>query len=183
MDNFVKNKKLLTVFCCLCVGFLFTSITHAKEAKSILSVKSKFITNYIPYIYWPNNVSKSPEFVTICVMEGDIIFSYLKDLAKKPNKKYKLTIKQKDRLASFSDCHILYVSKDYKDLKNSVIKVISDKPVLTLSDVEGFAKSGGISEFLLKSDGDVALKVNMNALNKSGLDINTDFLSIMEVVE
>jgi len=60
------------------------------------------------------------------------------------------------------DCNILFVSSSEKEHIESVIDAMKGLPILTIGDAPGFAKRGGIINFMLE-DNKVRFEVNVEA--------------------
>jgi hypothetical protein len=51
-----------------------------------------------------------------------------------------------------------------------------------MSDIAGFVQKGGITSFSLEKNNEVKLYLNAKSLEKSSIDIDSDFLGIMTIV-
>jgi len=168
------------VFCLFTMG---SNATYAREEKVAEEIQAQFIMNYVPYTKWPRSVRKSGDPVTVCVMDGDLTAVYLRKSNENRNKQYSMRVKEKDKKSDFSECHILYLSSSYESTKEYVIGATKGKPILTISDIKGFAKSGGITGFQVTPGKDVTLEVNMESLRASAVEIDSDLLSIMKIIK
>lgn len=160
-----------------------STTTYAREEKAEEDIKAQFITNYIPYTKWPSSVRRSRDSVTVCVMDGDLTAVYLRKFNDNPNKQFSIKVKEKDKTSDFTGCHILYISNVYANDKEYVIKTTKGKPILTISDINGFAKRGGVTGFQFAHGHDVTLELNIRALDASGIEIDPDLLSIMKIIK
>jgi len=60
--------------------------------------------------------------------------------------------------------------------------VLSRWPVLTVSDIRGFADHAGMIEFLMEHDR-VRFEVNLNATQKAGLALSSELLKVATFVK
>jgi hypothetical protein len=167
----------------LSIAVLSSSVIYAKQEKTEDELKATFVSNYIPYIKWPANVYTPDQPITICVMTGDITADYLRRMNDNPGKHFTLKVKEKDKKSSFSDCHILFINKDYENDKDYFIKVTQGKPILTVSDIPGFAQGGGITGFQMPKGKDAILELNLRSAKAANINIDADLLAIMNVIQ
>lgn len=174
----MKRKITLTLFCCL---FAFKSYSSlSQEVLVVEEVKAKFITNYVPYIRWPGTTNS----LNICLIENDPVRPYLEERVNKQElKKYNMTVLEKSKLSSFSECHVIYINSDHFADFRYIVSLVDKNASFTISDHNNFALNGGIAEFNLGIDGSVKLKVNISNLKKTGLELDSDLLSIMDIVK
>jgi hypothetical protein len=65
-----------------------------------------------------------------------------------------------------------------------LLRRIQGRRLVTVSDIEGFAQSGGIVEFSLRSDGSgVLILINRKAAQKQGIEFNAQLLRLARIVE
>ena len=74
-------------------------------------------------------------------------------------------------------CHLLFVSKSEQDKLDDILAANAGKPVVTVSDIEGFAKAGGIFEFK-KKDGRLSFLINNSKARESGIHISASLLNL-----
>ncbi|MBL0319317.1 MAG: YfiR family protein [Alphaproteobacteria bacterium] len=148
------------------------------------ATKASLIIKYLNYVVWPTSVLPSKkEPLTICLFRGDPLEEYIPKAASKEHSPYTLTVKKVGYKDSFYGCHILFVSEGNNDHIDEVIASTKGKPILTMSDIRGFAKNGGIAGFFIRSNGhkETVLEINISSLQSSGIHIDTDFISIMDI--
>ena len=151
-------------------------VAYSKDTKTEEQIKAKLITNYIPYVKWPFSVHKPGTLITVCVIEGDLTAAYLQD-----NNNHNIKVREKDIRGDFSECHILYINKNYTDDQYFIIKATHGHPILTVSDIRGFAEHGGVTGFQMEPGKEVMLDINMHAAQAAKLDVDTDLIAIMKV--
>ncbi len=80
------------------------------------------------------------------------------------------------------DCNILFVSSSEKEHIESVIDAMKGLPILTIGDAPGFAKRGGIINFMLE-DNKVRFEVNVEAAKHADLTISSRLLTLARIVQ
>ncbi len=73
-------------------------------------------------------------------------------------------------------CHALYIAQGTTRVE-SVLAEVRDRPVLTISDLDGFTKLGGITQ-LYFDQGRLRLFIDIAAANRAGLKISARLLQL-----
>ncbi len=68
-----------------------------------------------------------------------------------------------------------------EDELEKILQDIKNRPILTISDIKGFAEAGGMIE-LLEHDGSIHFIVNIAAIRSSGLAMNYQILQLADKV-
>jgi hypothetical protein len=65
-----------------------------------------------------------------------------------------------------------------------LLKQIGAAPILTVSDIEGFSRKGGMVEFALQDDRKaVQILINRRAASQKRIDFNAQLLRLARIVE
>jgi hypothetical protein len=147
-------------------------------------VKAAFIFNFTRFVEWPSEAfadSSSP-FV-IGVLGRDPFGSALDEIIKGKNVDgRRLTIKRSDRIHDLTSCHILFISSSVSDSLPRIIDKLKGDAVLTVGDMDRFAKRGGIIGFVMR-DSKVSLEINIDVAKRDKLKISSKLLKLAKIVE
>ena len=77
-------------------------------------------------------------------------------------------------------CHILFISDKENDNVKDILGSL-DKNVLTVSDMDGFARKGGMIRFVT-SNNKIKLQVNLRAVKTADLNISSKLLRLAEII-
>jgi hypothetical protein len=145
-------------------------------------VKAAFILNFSSFIDWPDTASGNGAFI-IGVLGRDPFESSIDSLRGKTAKGRKVIIRRYDDPEEVRDVDILFISASEKRSLPHILKTLRNRPVLTVGDHPGFARSGVmINLVLLKKR--VGFEVNTQAAQRAGLRISSQLLKLAkEVVE
>ena len=146
-------------------------------------VKAVFLFNFTRFVDWPGRapgVDKEP-FV-IGILGVDPFGRVLDDVVRgeKANNR-PLIVKRFDRLEAVAACHVLYVSRSESVHLPAILKFLQTQPVLSVSDIDGFAESGGMIG-LVTENGKVRLKVNLDMAREAHLAISSKLLRPSQLV-
>lgn len=78
-------------------------------------------------------------------------------------------------------CDALYISRDSDDVASTLLKRYADRPVLTLSDADDFATSGGMVGLTIRNKR-VGIQINVENYERVGLSVNSQLLQLAELV-
>jgi hypothetical protein len=65
---------------------------------------------------------------------------------------------------------------------DEIIQALKNAPALTVAETAGFAKRGGIINFILQ-DSKVGFEANVDAARQAGLNISSRLLSLARIVQ
>jgi len=85
-----------------------------------------------------------------------------------------------DSLEKLGDCQILYVNLPEPQNVQRALEHVRGKPVLTVSDQQGFTDHGGMIS-LLKYKNHLKPFINNAAARSTGLVINSSLLTVSEI--
>jgi hypothetical protein len=74
-----------------------------------------------------------------------------------------------------ADCRILFISSSEASRLKEILEAVHKTPILTVSDIPGFAKQGGMIGFVM-SENRVRFEVNMTAAGNAGLTLSAELL-------
>ncbi len=145
-------------------------------------IKSLFIYNFSKYIEWPADM-KEGNFVIGIYGDYPKLTEELKRMSssrKRGDQTFEIT--NYDGINNMNKCHILYVVAANSEKISSVIKEISGKNILLVTEGAGLAKQGaGISFF--DANNKQRMEINPNNVEKSKLKISSQLLALATVVK
>lgn len=81
-------------------------------------------------------------------------------------------------------CEYLFISRSEEGEIGGLLRRLAHQPVVTVSDIDGFARAGGMVEFALGGDGAaVSILINRRAAHKQGIEFNAQLLRLARIVE
>jgi hypothetical protein len=86
------------------------------------------------------------------------------------------------RIGDLKDCQMIFVSRSEEDHIGEILSQLDSRPVLTVSEVESFARDGGDIDFYL-SDGRIRFEINPQSAQRCGLRISSQLLTLGKIIE
>lgn len=81
-----------------------------------------------------------------------------------------------------ASCQIVFISRSEFGNVASLLRSTEGKPVLTISDIDGFAASGGTVEFATR-DKKLGFRINPEAGRRAGLELSAQLLQLATIVK
>ena len=85
------------------------------------------------------------------------------------------------RIADIEECNILFISRSENERVAEILAAVKNRPVLTVSDADGFASQGGIIQFFTDKNR-IRIRINLDAAEAAKLTISSKLLRVAEVV-
>lgn len=138
-----------------------------------------FAYNFTKYIQWP---TASPEMV-IGVLGGDpaVVQAFEKMAQSKSTPDRRYVIKEVHRAIDASDCHLLFIPEAESGKLAVYAQQYANKPKILVTEKEGLIKKGGTINFIT-IDGKLRFELNQDAMDKAGLKVSHQLLSLAIVV-
>src|SRR5438309_143637 len=150
-------------------------------------IKAGFIYNFAKLVEWPTASFAQPDSPIVIGILGEDPFGATLDkiVADKKINGRGIAVKRvkwSRDIKDLKDCNILFVSSSEKEHIESVIEAMKGLPILTIGDAPGFAKRGGIMNFVLEEN-KVRFEVNVEAAKHADLTISSRLLTLAKIVQ
>ncbi len=142
-------------------------------------LKAAYLLNFARFIYWPDQAIEETQSFNICVMGENPFGESLDRLSNKKIKNKKIKIKYIQSFSVKKQCHILYISENKKESHREIIKKTNGNVVLTVSDIDGFASSGGMIGFV-RIKNKIKFEINVAQSKKSEIKYRSQLLEVAD---
>jgi hypothetical protein len=155
-------------------------------APSKYDAEAAYLCNFGKFTHWPATARRRPMY--ICIFGQDPFGHTIDDIAsgEKIDGRPVLLDRMADG-AGVQNCSILFLGAAgpadapgetrSDNAVDRVIASVAGKPVLTVSDLPDFLDRGGEIQFILEN-GRVRFAVNLNAVNRNGLTLESELLKV-----
>lgn len=151
------------------------------EEKRLL--KAAFIYNFAKFTRWPDTVwGRGDDPLHLCIAGEDQVIGALKQLGGKTIKGRNVSIRPLTEAHNPGDCHVLYVASSEQDQYLPIVDTMRNAPVLTVSEIPRFGRSGGIIELFQEKER-IRFIVNQGASRMAGLKLNSRLLNLAVVID
>lgn len=166
----------------LCIGFLMPISAVAQQSE--YTIKAVFLEHFTRFIEWPESfeiADASYPFYVAVIGEnpfGSILDQIYSDQKIKNRKVEILYISTLDEI---TECQILFISSSNEEILPEILSRTRNKPILTVSDTNGFAENGVLINFYLAGN-KIKFEINETAVHESGLIMSYRLLSLARIV-
>lgn len=164
----------------LVVSFCMRPVHATTEEDQLF--KAAFIYNFAKFTHWPDDAwQKQTQTIELCAIGQDKLTDKLLTLNEQLLRDRVLKVR-KTGLVEVTDCHIIYISLSHKTKYRGLLTKLQDKPVLTVAQFNGFAKSGGIIE-LHNKGGQTEIIINLQSANRANISLSSRLLILANIID
>jgi len=163
--------------------FIVPQVWSQSEPLNDYQVKAAYLYTFTKFVEWPPEVSSDSNApVVLGIVGKDPFGKSLTDLiaGKSVNGK-KVVAKQFKEGQDLRNCQVLFVSTSEKNRLTQILGELNGSSVLTVSEIEGFAQSGGMIALVLENN-KVKLEINLEAAARAHLKMSAKMLAVARIV-
>jgi hypothetical protein len=173
------RRKLPAVAVLLCV---LTVVAQAQSAPEY-QVKAAFLFNFAKFVEWPADAFASSDApLQICVLGQDPFgHDFEQTIEEKTVNGHRLEIIHPSGLPQARACQIIFVAASEGPRLREILRDLRGAGVLTVGDAAGFARMGGIINFVL-DDSRVRFEINLQAAERAHLKLSARLLTVAKLI-
>lgn len=144
-------------------------------------VKAAYLANFAKFVEWPPGAVTAGNPIPICVV-GQDPFGPVLDAAVSGESvdRHPLVARRIGSMSDVDGCRIVFVSSN-EAMAGAALAAAERTPILTVSDIPGFLKQGGMIEFVLDANR-VRFEINLAAARAAGLNLSSELLRVATAV-
>lgn len=179
-------KKLFRIWFVVPALLLFGALglPAQTEISKEYRVKAVFLFNFAQFVAWPTNAfpeSQTP--LTIGVLGDDPFDAFLDETVQGEKVGgHPLVIQRYRHVEDIQACQILFISRSENNRMEQILADLKGRNILTVGDMEGFSKSGGVIRFVTEEN-KIHFRINLEAAKNANLTISSKMLRLAEIVE
>lgn len=160
----------------------FPATSRSQEAPQEYTVKAAILYRFAKFVDWPEDAFQGPSSpIILCVLGEDRFGSSLDFIEGKTVNGRDLVVRRNVNINGLKECHMVFISESEKYRLGQIVDSLRDSSVLTVSDMDHFARSGGIIS-LKTVDNKIRFEINMESAQRSGLHISSKLLKLSTIV-
>jgi len=150
------------------------------QTASEYEVKAAFLYKFASFVEWPSSAANGP--LCIAIWGRDPFGSALDDVVKgKTINGRSFEVKRLHGGQDALTCNIVFISQSEKTRLRAILDRLQGASILTVSDIPGFCREGGMIEFELR-DEKVHFDINPEAGERARLKLSSKLLSVARIV-
>jgi len=166
------------------LALLLIGTALAAEGQAALEnkVKAAFLYNFGAHTEWPVGAFAGPDAPLVIGLVGGVPFASELEhgLHGKTLSGRKIAVRAIGPSDEAGQCHLLFIGTAEPERVVALLAAVAEKPVLTVSDSEGFVQRGGILN-LIKVEGSVKFEANPAAAARAQLKLSSQLLKLARV--
>jgi hypothetical protein len=157
------------------------------SAKTAISreyeIKTVFLFNFAQFVDWPPEAFANPQAPLVIGVLGDDPFDgYLDETVRGEKVNNRPFVVRRYRRAEDIDvCHVLFIGRTEHRKLEHILAVLKGRSILTVGDMEGFARDGGIIRFVTENNR-IRFRIDEDAAQSVHLIISSKLLRLAEIV-
>ena len=161
------------------VFFAATGLPAQQPKPNEYQVKAAYLYNFGRFVKWPAGIAAvQGDSFAVCVLGQDPFGSTLDStLAGEALDGKPVVIRRIARPQDAADCRILFVSSTEEHHLKEILAAIDQASVLTVSDIPGFSRRGGIIQFIAEGDR-VRFEINLASAESARLVLSSELLKV-----
>jgi hypothetical protein len=162
---------------------LIPRVACADERAEEYAVKADYLLNFAKFVGWPTQALPAPKSpLTLCIAGTDPFGDTLETIRDKSVRDRPLVIRRLSRLEDPSKCQVLFVGDSESARVRSILARLKNSPILTVSDIPGFADAGGMIG-LVNVGQPIRFQINLHAVQKANIKISSQLLKLARIVD
>lgn len=169
----------------LALVLVFGSAVMGMQAQTATEyqVKAAFLFNFAKFVEWPADAFRSDDApLQICVLGQDPFDpDFEQAIAEKTVNGRRLEIIHPSGLDQAKACQIIFVAASEGPRLREILRRLRGSGALTVGDAAGFARMGGIINFVL-DDSRVRFEINLQAADRAHLKLSARLLTVAKLI-
>ncbi len=179
-----SSRSLLAGLLAAVTLFAPTGLLAQQPKPSEYQVKATYLYNFGRFVRWPDAVGPGKgESFPVCVIGQDPFGAILDStlggeaLDGKP-----VVLRRISKPHEAGECRILFISSTEEKRLKEILTALDESGVLTVSDMPGFTRRGGMIQFLLEGDR-VRFEINLASAESAKLVLSSELLKVAASVK
>lgn len=146
------------------------------------AVKSALLLKLTRFVYLPTEQEDRPRH--LCILGQNFFGDTLQQLnqASAPDQQVELVFLSATEQAP--GCNYVFISQSERRRLGSILRQLDGLPLVTISDLRGFARNGGMVEFALTNEqgSQLNILINRETASRQGITFNAQLLRLATLV-
>ncbi len=166
----------------LLAALLWAPATRAEEAVTEQDLKAVLYYKLPVFVYRAPSDKESR--VDICVLGNTPLDSAIEKLPATLIDGRRADFHMLQSQADTGECDFLFIGRSEGSRLDGLLRRLSGRRLVTVSDIDGFARAGGMVEFALRPGGSgIQILINRKAARTQGIEFNAQLLRLAKIVE
>jgi hypothetical protein len=168
---------------CFVLLLLFTAISLLAAPPREQDLKAAFIFNFAQFVEWPVKAFPDSDAVFVIGVAGSVpMEEALTELTRGEKVRgHAIEVRKIRNPTEAAQAHILYIGPTESSRWPEFARRVRSSPVLTVSDTDGFCRTGGIIE-LFNKENKIRFRANPASAKQAELVLSSKLLRLAEII-
>jgi hypothetical protein len=158
------------------------SVRAEEPTQREYELKAAVLYHIIEYVEWPTEALTNRASTLQLGLVGDIPFPGAIELLNgKTVQGRKLLVKRVSAPEEATGCQVLFIGGSEKARLSKIVNEVRNRPILTVSEVEGFAERGGGMINLVAGPNRIIMEINRQTAGQAKLSVSSQLLRLAKV--
>lgn len=177
-------KFVRSLFAILLAGLLSANLALAQSAAVSEQTLKAVLFFKLPMFVYHGDAGLSPPTLRFCVLGLSQLEAALQSLAQQTANDQQVDFRTINDAPGATACDFLFIGQSERAGLLSTLESLPKTHVVTVSDIPGFARNGGMVELALRADGGgLKILINRRAGREAAIEFNAQLLRLAEIVE
>lgn len=170
LHSILRQSRRLAALCVLSVAL----VGGESETAAEYEVKAAMLVNFTKFVEWPE--ASGPLVIGVVGRDpfGAALETVIREQRSGPGRQ--IVVRRESQLPK-EPVQVLFIARSERRRMAELLVQLAGRPILTVSDAEGFARLGGMIEFTMDDDR-VRFGCNAKAAQKAGVRISSRLLNL-----
>ncbi len=147
------------------------------------AVKAAYLYNFAKFVEWPPEAFASDDApLLICIAGANPFGDALAVLSDKRVERHPVEVRHLPTMTGLDRCHVVFIGRAEQGRLKTVLAKVARLPVLTVSDIDDFARMGGMIG-LVEADQRIRFDINLTTARQANLKLSSQLLKLAFIVE
>lgn len=173
-----KARALAPVlFCCILLLQAAQALAIQMDEQKI---KAGLVYNLLKYTEWPaDSYNIKNQRLEVCIYGDDPFQGALDPMQGRTAQQYKIRITRIHDVSGLYFCNLVFIPRAEQVNLRSLLKVIENKSILTVSDIPDFSRKGGMVELAMREQR-IRLYIDQKRIGAARLTMQARLLRLAE---
>lgn len=158
------------------------SLVHADNRVEEYTLKAALLIKLTRFVYLPENHAQS-DTLNICVIGHNPFEQILNKMSQQAGSEKPIVIHEISNINPQSHCHFSFISQSANNNLTSILNTLKQQQSVTISDIDGFAKQGGMIELSLNDGESIEILINRTAADEQSVQFNAQLLRLATLIK
>jgi hypothetical protein len=146
------------------------------------AVKAAYLYNFTKFVEWPPGTFASADApLRICIAGANPFGDALGALVGKTVDSHPVEVRHIPTATGLESCHVVFLGRAEQGRFKTVLAKLARLPILTVSDIDDFARAGGMIG-LVEAERSIRFAINLTVARQAKLKLSSQLLKLAIIV-